>query len=176
MLRISSLLLLLGLLLATGCKKTDDSTPSSAVPTSVVGNWKVSAFTLNPAWPVVVNGSPERFTDYVLYLKRLNETCLTDVVWTFTATGGLSTNMNTLSTCGAKGPNSTFIVDYLVEPNGSYIETANQVDIRGTDNQTNLKVDKTFGPGNTVNLQWKDPRDISNQEIPTTYTLTLTKQ
>lgn len=176
MLRITSLLAGLGLLLATGCKKTDESTPAPtpAVPTSMVGNWKVSAFTLNPAWSVAVNGSSERFTDYVQYLKRINETCLTDVVLTFAAGGKLTNNLNSL-VCENKGGNSKLIVDYLFEPNGTYAETSGGVNFIGTDNVANQQTTKVYGP-NSVALSWNELRDISNQAIPTTYTLTLTKQ
>lgn len=175
MLRITSLLAGFGLLLLLGCKQTDEATIAPAVPTSMVGNWKVSAFTFNPAWRVLVNGSPERFTDYVTYLKRINETCLTDVVWTFTKSGGLSTNLGSVP-CEDKGGNSRLIIDSFVEPNASYVETSNVLNIRGTGNQTGMDFTKTFGPGNTVNLQWKDTHDMSNELVETVYTFTLTKQ
>lgn len=167
----------LSLVFVLGCKKTDEPTTGNAdtTPTSVVGNWKVTALTMDPAWPKVVNGTPERFTDYVQYLKRINETCLTDVTWTFAQNGRISTDKNNLTTCGANGPNSTFIVDYLVDPNGTYVESTNQVELRGTGNLTAMTVGKTFAPGNLVKLQWKD-EDLSNQGVQTTYTMTLTKQ
>lgn len=167
----------LSLMLVLGCKKTDDpgSGTANTTPTSLVGNWKVTSLTMDPAWPKVVNGSPERFTDYVQYLKRINETCLTDVTWTFAQDNRITTNKGSLPTCGANGPNSTFIVDYLVDPNGTYKESANQVELIGTGNLTSLTVGKSFAPGNLVTLQWKD-QDLSNQGIQTTYMMTLMKQ
>lgn len=167
----------LSLVFVMGCKKTDDpgSGTTDTTPTSLVGNWKVTAFKLDPAWPKVVNGSPEQFTDYLQYLKRINETCLTDVTWTFAQDGRYTTNKESLPTCGANGPNSTFIVDYLVDPNGTYVESANQLKLIGAGNLTSLLLTKAYAPGNLVTLQWKD-QDLSNQGVQTTYTMTLTKQ
>lgn len=178
--RVASLLVVLALSSVMSCKKTDDPNASNGsaktgpTPTSMVGTWKVTAFTFDPAWTKTVNGTTERYTDYVQYLKRINETCLTDVVWTFTAGGAMSTNVNTLSTCGYNGPNSQYIVDYLVEPEATYVESSNKVAIKGK--VTGLDVTKTFAPGNLVSLQWPDPKNISSQDVPTTYTLTLKKQ
>jgi hypothetical protein len=173
-----------------GCKKTDSieitpdltdpasTTATGPTPTSVVGNWKITSFGLAPAWPKLINGKAIWYTDYMTFLKDINETCLSEVTFSFTTEGGFSSNMPSRPACSnGEGPNSRFVVEYLVSPSGrySYVETADKLELRGTDNITHLTMDKTFGP-RTVKLTWKLDRDMSDELVPTTYTLTLTKQ
>jgi hypothetical protein len=169
------------LVVSLGCKKTDptdtpEPTPVPTTPTSMAGTWKITGLGLAPAWPKVVNGKTVLYTDYVTFLKDINETCLTDVVFTFAAAGGVSSNIGTRPTCGnGAGPNSRFVVEYLVEEGGTYVESTNQLDVKGKDNVTHLLLDKTYSPG-SVKLTWKLDRDMSNELVATTYSLTLTKQ
>jgi hypothetical protein len=173
-----------------GCKKTDStevtpdpSDPKSTTavaptPTSMRGTWKITGFGLAPAWPKLINGQAKWYTDYITFLKDINETCLTDVVFTFSAEGSFTSNIPSVPTCSnGAGPNSRFVVEYLVSPSGryTYVEMADKLELKGTDNVTHLTMEKAYTPG-SVKLTWKLDRDMSDELVPTTYTLVLTKQ
>lgn len=160
------------LTLVIGCKKADD--PATPTPTALtlVGNWKITALTFNPAWVQYTNATP--IPDYIPYLKTRSETCLTDVTISFTAAGTYGSNSKNTASCGS-APESKVFLDYLFEDGATFTETDTQAVLYGKGKITSLPVAKS-GTNQLLTIQFQLDEDRSANKVKTTYSITMARQ
>ena len=145
-----------------GCKKDTDTTP--AVLTSLQGTWKLTSLIVSPAY--------QGLTDLAVGLNALEPNCLSNVTVTFTAAGGITNNLSSITAC-ANAANSQKLVNTFFSSTATYAETAGQV-VLTTAGQavTANKVLTTT----TATLTTQLPVDPGNNPVKTNYTVVLTKQ
>ena len=114
----ANILLLSGLLLTVGCKKTTDPVTNNL--TSLQGSWKITGLTVSPAF--------SGFTDLYAALQLQKETCVNDAVVTFNASGTITNNLAAQASCTATAaPNTQKLFNTFFGPTTTYKESANVV-------------------------------------------------